>query len=133
MKSQAPTIGMYMTPSPHVIQASETISTALHMMSDLGVRHLPVIREGKLLGVVSERDLRAIRAIHSLDPDHTTVEHAMVPGPYHVGPDEPLKRVASEMAAYKIGSAIVMKHDAILGIFTTVDALRALADLLPDG
>jgi CBS domain-containing protein len=44
--------------------------------------------------------------------------------------DAPLDAVADEMARRRVGSAIVLTDDAVEGVFTTVDAMRALADAL---
>jgi acetoin utilization protein AcuB len=49
---------------------------------------------------------------------------------YTVGPDAPLDVVVAEMAEHKYGSAIVTNGPTIEGIFTTVDACRALVDAL---
>lgn len=45
---------------------------------------------------------------------------------YVVGPDTPLEQVASAMADHKYGCAVVTEGNHVVGIFTTVDALRAL-------
>ena len=56
-----------------------------------------------------------------------TVESAMTPEPYIVTPDADLAEVAREMAARRCGSAIVVDQASVVGVFTTVDALLALA------
>jgi len=59
-----------------------------------------------------------------------TVEDAMVPDVYITSQDAPLATVAGEMARQRVGSAIVLKDDHVVGVFTAVDALRALAETL---
>jgi len=59
-----------------------------------------------------------------------TVSDAMAQSVYSVAPEAPLDEVVSEMASRKYGSAIVMQNEKVVGIFTTVDVCRALADLL---
>jgi acetoin utilization protein AcuB len=49
--------------------------------------------------------------------------------PYTVAPDAPLEEVATRMADRKLGSALVVDRGSVVGLFTTVDALRALAVL----
>jgi CBS domain-containing protein len=121
-----PIVRTYMTPVPKCIDASEPVATARHIMRNLGVRHLPVCRDGQLVGVVNA---------HGLDRHgggDGQVERVMVPNPYQVSPETPLRRVAAEMAAYKTDSAVVIdENGAVAGIFTTTDALDALVEMIP--
>ena len=59
-----------------------------------------------------------------------TVEDAMVPDVYVTSEDASLATVAGEMARQRVGSAIVVKDEHVVGVFTAVDALRALAETL---
>lgn len=120
----------HMTPAPHSIGAEQTIATALQIMNDHDVRHLPVLHGGVLVGVVTERDIKLLEAFEELDVDEVTVEDAMTSSPFTVLPETPLREVVERMAADKYGSALVARHDHVLGIFTTVDACRVLADML---
>ena len=61
------------------------------------------------------------------DTDLRNVETAMTADPYIVTPDTDLAEVAREMAARRCGSAIVVDRSSVVGVFTTVDALLALA------
>jgi acetoin utilization protein AcuB len=90
-----------------------------------------VLEGGKLVGIVSDRDLHLIETLPDSDPDEVTVEEAMTEDVYAVGLDHPLDVVAEQMAAHKYGCAIVVnRHQAVEGIFTTVDAMQVLADVL---
>jgi CBS domain-containing protein len=51
------TVGEVMTKNPDTISPSESVQTALDLMAERGYRHLPVIDEGKLYGIISIRDL----------------------------------------------------------------------------
>ena len=103
------------------------------MMREHRIRHLPVLHGGRLVGIVSDRDLHLVETLRDIDPDEVTVEDAMSPDLYAVGPDEALVHVVDTMAARKLGAAVVARGARVLGVFTTVDALHALADLLgPD-
>jgi acetoin utilization protein AcuB len=119
----------YMTPLPHVIEADQPLAQAERRMRQLGVRHLPVVEQGDLVGVLSARDLgRAARG--ALDPETAPVEEAMTAEPYVVDPDVPLATVAQQMAAQRVGSAVVVEGDEVVGLFTSTDALVLLSDLL---
>ncbi|HZS42142.1 MAG TPA: CBS domain-containing protein [Polyangia bacterium] len=54
----------------------------------------------------------------------------MTPDPFTITPDSSLEWVALEMAEHKFGSVVVVEHNEVVGVLTTVDALRALQDLL---
>jgi acetoin utilization protein AcuB len=80
--------------------------------------------------VLTDRDLKFVESFEGVDPARLTVADAMIEKPYAVGPDTPLDDVVSTMASEKYGSAIVVQNHKVVGIFTTVDACRALAELL---
>jgi acetoin utilization protein AcuB len=125
-----PKISDFMTESPHSIAARQTLAAAHRIMRANRIRHLPVLEHGRLVGIVSERDLHMVETLKDVDPETVYVEDAMTPDAFTVGPGASLRTVAAEMAARRHGSAVVMKGDKVIGIFTTVDALRALAALL---
>jgi len=119
-----------MTPAPHWIGAGQACSEAQSMMREHRIRHLPVLRQARLVGVVSERDLALVQSLPGMRPEALPVEEAMTDPAYTVAADTPLPEVARVMATRKFGSAVVMDGDEVVGVFTTTDALRALADLL---
>ena len=100
------------------------------MMRELHIRHLPVLEGGKVVGVLSDRDLYFIETLKDVDANKVSVEEAMTPLPYSVSPDAPLNGVVQEMAEHKYGSAIVMQNGKLVGVLTTTDVLRAFAELL---
>jgi acetoin utilization protein AcuB len=123
------TVADYMTPGPHTIGREQSLVAAKQMMEKIHVRHLPVLHGGKLVGVLSDRDLTAVETLPG--SRQMTVEDAMVPDVYVTSGDASLATVAGEMARQRIGSAIVLNKDEhVVGVFTAVDALRALAETL---
>jgi acetoin utilization protein AcuB len=121
-------IAKYMSAGPHTIGREQSLAAAKQLMHKSHVRHLPVLHGGKLVGVISERELDVIGAL----PGSTqlSVEDAMVPDVYVTSEDAELATVVADMARLKLGSAIVVKGDDVVGVFTAVDGLRALAELL---
>lgn len=98
-------------------------------MSELHIRHLPVLQGGKLVGVLTERDVNLASSL--MGAADMKVDDVMMPMTYTVRPDAPLNRVVAEMAERKYGSAIVQQENGkVVGIFTAVDGLRCLADVL---
>jgi acetoin utilization protein AcuB len=130
MSKPIPSVQKYMTTSPHTIGEDQPMALAHRMMREHHVRHLPVLREAKIVGLVSDRDLNMVESLQDVDPRKVLVSEAMSQDPYVVSPDAPLDEVVSMMAEKKYGSAVVSQHDKVVGIFTTVDACRAFADLL---
>lgn len=122
------TIGEYLTSAPHTIGVDQTIAFARETMRRHRLRHLPVLDAGRLVGVVSERDLAWLEG--RVDAERTAVSEAMTSDPYVVEPTAPLREVAMTMAAGKFGATIVVDHGKVSGVFTTTDAMRALADAL---
>ena len=124
-----PRIGQFMTRTPYTIDHDQPLVRAHELMRTHQIRHLPVLQNGKLLGLVSIRDLHLIETLRDVDPSEVPVEDAMAEEPYTVSPEEPLDVVAAIMADHKIGSAVIVDSGEVQGIFTTVDALRALLHL----
>ena len=119
-----------MTPSPHTIARNQSVSVAHRLMRDHGIRHLPVLDGNQVVGILSERDILLCESFPGVNPTDLRVEEAMAPGPYTVTPEAPLAEVVATLLDRGIGSAIVLEGDKVTGVFTTVDALRALGDLL---
>ena len=122
------TISQFMTSGPFTIGREQSLAAAKQLMNKSHVRHLPVLHGGKLVGMISERELDVIEALPG--SKQLSVEDAMVPDVYLASADAPLDTVAAEMARLKVGSAVVVKDDIVVGVFTAVDGLRALAEVL---
>jgi acetoin utilization protein AcuB len=125
-----PTVEDYMTATPQSIAVHEGLDAAQSLMQRFRVRHLAVMSGGKLVGVVSERDLAWPQALLAAHSKALTVQDVMARNPYAVRTNAPLNRVARTMAERRCGSAVVLAGTSVVGILTTVDALNALADTL---
>jgi acetoin utilization protein AcuB len=124
-----PQIQKFMTPMPHSVGAQIQLKVALELMRTHGIRHLPVQEAGRLVGILTDRD---IKLASSFDGAETlTVEEVMTPDPYVVTPQSPVDHVVEEMAKHKYGSALVVQENGkLVGIFTATDALLVLSELL---
>jgi acetoin utilization protein AcuB len=125
---RVPTVADYMTPAPRSIGADQSIARARAIMREHRIRHLPVLRSGQLVGLVSDRDLAWIESMEAEKREAVLVDDAMTPFPYVVPLETPLEVVAATMAQGRFGSAIVIDRHRVVGVFTTTDAMRALAD-----
>ena len=120
----------YMTAVPQTIGRDQSLATARRMMLDNHCRHLPVLHGGRLVGILSDRDVGLLEAFEKVELEQATVGDAMTPEPYVVAPHASLAEVARAMAERKLGSVLVVDHGRVEGVFTTTDACRALAELL---
>ena len=123
-------ISAVMSAPVSALPASATVADATTLMADRSIRHVPVIDGGRVIGMVTERDLALIETLKDVDPTKVTVEDAMTPAPYTVAPDALLDEVVATMAEHRYGSAVVVDNQHVVGVFTTVDALVAFSDLL---
>jgi acetoin utilization protein AcuB len=129
-----PTLGVAMTPFPHAVGPDASVLEVERLMEEHRIRHIPVQEHGRVLGIVSERDLHHLvhAALPKSDKGKLRVRHLLLPDPYAVEMSAPLDEVVAEMAARHIGSAIVLRHGRLVGVFTAVDACRLLAEFLRD-
>lgn len=130
MSKAIPTIQKYMSTCPHSIGAEQPLSEAHKRLREFNIRHLPVLQGGKLVGMLTDRDLHLVETLQDVDIASMEVEQAMSANVYAVPPDTGLDEVVDEMARQKYGSAVVMQNGKVVGIFTTVDACAALRELL---
>jgi acetoin utilization protein AcuB len=128
---ETPRVSDFMTACPVTVETGMFLSDALDRMYADNIRHLPVVDgSGKLVGMLSTRDIAAVAAMRSLDPDRATVETAMASAPVTCADYSPLLAVVERMEADRIGSVVVTRAEKPVGIFTTTDALRALRSQL---
>jgi acetoin utilization protein AcuB len=133
MNKRNSAIHKYMTTSPYTIGREQTLAFAARTMTELSVRHLPVLHGGKIVGILSQRDIHRIESLRDVDPKTVTVEEAMTENPYLADAETPIAEVAKMMAAHKFGSAIVTQNHKVVGIFTAVDACQLLAEVYEPG
>ena len=127
-------IGRVMTPCPEAVRYDQTLAEASQLMAQHAVRHLPVLKDGGVVGVLSDRDIAVIESLATTPPERIRVVEAMTPVPYSVTADASLAVVVRRMAAEKYGCVVITDHSGreAIGIFTSTDALDLLHELLTD-
>jgi CBS domain-containing protein len=127
-----PAVASVMTPFPYAIRLDDTLRHARSMMTQHDIRHLPVLRDHGLVGILTDRDLkRALNPALGLpNLDELFVRDVYLPEPYSVDVTTPLDVVLEHMATRHVGSAIVTKHGRVAGIFTATDACRVYCEHL---
>jgi acetoin utilization protein AcuB len=124
-----PSVSRYMTREPYSIGPTESLATAKALMTRHDIRHVPVVEAGELLGVIGLGDVRVVEAVPGMSLEHVEIADVMSP-PRYVWGETPLDEVATVMSDNKAECLVVMGGQGVQGIFTAVDATRALADLL---
>jgi acetoin utilization protein AcuB len=128
-----------MTEAPTTIGPNDTLRRAIESMALTACRRLPVVKEGRLVGIVADKDVReALNSPIILRErwqdeelmDHAMVESCMTPDPITVTPDTPVVEAARLMRDRKIGGLPVMEGVKLVGIVTETDLLDALIKLL---
>jgi CBS domain-containing protein len=113
-----------MTPVPLVVVGpDDDLARAGQTMTWTRVRHVPVMENGALVGILSERDFIRGLAGQGAGPA-PTVRSAMHAPVTWIGPDEPLASALSLMLSRKIGCLPVMSSRGLEGMLTTTDLLR---------
>jgi CBS domain-containing protein len=113
------------------VASTSSLAVAHGIMREHAIRHLPVVDDDRIVGVVSIGDLHLIETIAEFPLEEVDVDEAMTPNPYIVGLDAPVDEVVETMARKKFGCAIVTDEGGhIEGIFTTIDAMRALVTVI---
>jgi acetoin utilization protein AcuB len=130
-RAQSPTVRDWMTRPPVTVPEECPIGRALGQMRSADIRHLIVVDGDRVTGIVSNRDVRRLLD----DPAHPArldepVSRIMTEGPITVAPETPVTDAARLLLERKIGALPVHDGDAIVGIFTTSDALDALLALV---
>jgi acetoin utilization protein AcuB len=121
-----------MTAFPYFIDVDADIADAKKMMAEHGIRHLPVTEGDKLIGLVSDRDIKRAQTAEegALPDEDLSVGDAVIGEAFVVDVTETLDNVLLEMWERKIGSVLVLDAGTLAGIFTCSDACRLFADRL---
>jgi acetoin utilization protein AcuB len=115
-----------MTRTPETIRPEDTLLKAKEMMDAGGFRRLPVVHEGRVVGILTERDLRE----HGGYLKSTKVEAVMKAPVVSVDSKASVEEAARLMLAKKIGGMPVVDEGKLVGIVTSSDLLRAFLNVL---
>jgi acetoin utilization protein AcuB len=129
----------WMTRDVITVPPHEKIIDAFELMQRRGIRHLPVIEEGELRGLVTDRDIRLALIPSPLSTPEDRVYHLgalervdeiMATDLIIVTPQTTIEEAAKLMAKYKIGAVPVVSQDQLVGILTETDILCVFIEML---
>jgi acetoin utilization protein AcuB len=125
-----PGVASVMTPFPFSVDAADPLAAADALMERHGIRHVPVIEQGRIAGLVTDRDLALFgNPVLRGEPD-VRVGQVCARDPYVVDLHTPIDRVVLAMAERRIEAAVVTREGRLAGIFTSSDACRILGEVL---
>lgn len=129
-----PKIKSVMTAFPYSVKVDTPVREAIEFMRSHHIRHLPVMRNAEVAGIVSDRDIKLILGPDFAypEPDKLMMGDLLLPDPYIVDLEERLDVVLTHMAMHHINSAVVTRRGGLVGLFTSTDAHRAFAGFLRD-
>jgi len=110
------------------VRPETTAREAYRLMRDRRFRHLPVLQDGRLVGILSDRDLRPVLLSPALGG--ARVADLMSEDLTTVAPDAPVEEAASLLVVKKIGCLPVLANGRLVGLVTETDLLAVLVELL---
>ncbi|MFZ5862966.1 MAG: CBS domain-containing protein [Nitrospirota bacterium] len=135
-----PTVHELMTPNPITVTHGQTVGKAVELMARYDVRRLPVIRDGKLVGIVSDRDVRRMAARPTVKLEktaaddaylHLPVEEVMTLNAITIRESQPAQDAIALMIKHKIsGLPVLGREEALVGIISEQDILKYCLNLL---
>lgn len=130
------TVKELMTVNPDTITPDTPLRHIIEIMKAEGCRHLPVLQDDMLVGIVTDRDVRLVInspiVLHGRWQDNellqkVTANDCMTPNPITVSPGTPAYRAAEMLSIYKFGCLPVVEEENLVGIVTVTDFLDYLA------
>jgi acetoin utilization protein AcuB len=125
----------WMTRNPVSVTRDTSLTEASRLMTDNGIRHLPVVEHGKVVGIVTWGDIREASASDATSLtvfelvyllEKLLVGKIMTPRPITVTPTTSISRAAQLMLEHKIGGLPVIEDEKLVGILTESDIFQML-------
>jgi CBS domain-containing protein len=110
-----------MTAQPTTVERSRPVAEAARLMRDQNVGSLPVVEEGRLIGMITDRDIVIRLVAESRDVESATVADAYSDQPVTVEPEEDLDQALNLMARYQVRRLPVTEGDRLIGMITQAD------------
>lgn len=133
------TVSDWMTASPYTVTSETPIMEAMYVLRENGFRRLPVVDDGALVGMVTDRDLKTASAssastlsVFELNYllSKLVVGQVMKVPVLTTHPDDPIEKAATLMHEHKVSGLPVVRDDTVLGILTITDILEAFVEIL---
>jgi len=132
----------FMTTDLMTVQETDTLLDATMFFVRSTFRHLPVVRDRQLVGIITERDVKqyAPSVLSGISAEEynsimetTTISRVMTRTPLTVRPDQSVLEAAKLLYAKRLGCLPVVQDSELVGIITTTDMLKVLTHILEKG
>lgn len=129
----------WMTASPKTVSGKTSIIEAMHVLREGGYRRLPVVDEGILVGIVTDKDLKdatpskaTTLSVYELNYllSKLTIKDVMKTPVFSVSPSDPVETAALLMEEQKVSGLTVVDQGQVVGIITITDILKAFVSAL---
>jgi len=126
-----------MTVDPMTVGPGDSLQKVVDLLRRRDIRSVPVVEDGKLIGIVTDRDVRQVAPAYPLFRDedeirryteNLTVTAAVTADPMTVSPDTPLVEAAKVLETYRISSLPVLDHHRLVGMLSVTDLLRVFVE-----
>lgn len=108
------------------VSSNQSVLDALKLMSEKNIGAVPVIDDGKLTGILSERDYARKVVLKGKSSQDTRIHEIMTPNPFTVSPDEKLDALMALMNDKKIRHLPVVENNAVVGMVSVGDVVSAI-------
>jgi acetoin utilization protein AcuB len=131
------TVRDYMTADPFTVAPEDSLQRVVDLLRRRDIRSVPVLQDGRLIGIVSDRDLRQVAPSYPLFRDEDEIRRytenlkvtaAMTADPMRISPAASLVEAAKVLEKYRISSLPVIDGESLVGIISVSDLLRAFID-----
>jgi len=126
-----------MTTAPVTVGPEDSLQHALDLLEKYQVHELPVVEQGRLIGIVTDGDLKLMTPAYPLFPDQDEIRQAlrdlkvaaaMTVEPVVIGPEATLLEATKLLYERSIGALLVTEEDRLLGILSVSDVLRIVIE-----
>jgi len=114
-----------MTTEPTTVEAKATLGEVATLMKQQDCGSIPVIEGGRLIGIVTDRDIVVRGVAAGKDPKTQRVSEVMSSNPVTIGPDEDVADAEKKMADRQIRRLPVVENGSLVGIIVTAQIARA--------
>lgn len=109
------------------VSPKDTVESAIQIMQQHSIRHLPVVEDNRLVGLVTESSLRPYLSPEKLK---LPLREVMIINPITIDPEASIDEAARLIYKYKIGGLPVISQGKLVGIITITDILEAFIELM---
>jgi CBS domain-containing protein len=114
-----------MTPSPETVESDKSAAEAAKLMKKADAGMIPVVRDKKLVGTVTDRDIAIRLVAEGQDPAATTVGEIASKDVVTIGPDQDIAEALGLMASKQVRRLPVVEGETLIGVVAQADVARA--------